>query len=355
MLKEFLSSFGLAVAIFSFVLLMANVFKITDLIINRHVEIRLVMKFLVYNFSHLLSYVIPMSMLTASLMFFGRISSDHEVVAMKAGGLSLGQILKPFIVLGLLVSSFLLWFNYTLTPQATYRNLLFLKDLTLQKPTAMLEERVFNESFDNFIVYVNKIDGFKLKGVKIWELKEEGTPRVITAQQGEFIPSPEKNILVLKLGQGSIEEVYEKDSVKYHKMDFNNHFIQLSCSRIMDGAAEKRAKDMTYKELKRKMAELKSKGVDISPLLTENYQRQALSFASLPFILVGASLVIKTRRGSRSFGFGLSLVVFIIYYLLLMLGETLGRKGLNPFLSMWAANIIWGGVGLVMVGREARM
>ena len=354
MLREFLFSFGLAIAIFSFVLLMGNIFKITDLIINRHVEIGLVARFLANTFSHLLSYIIPMSMLTASLMFFGRLSSNHEVVAMKAGGMSYGAILKPFILLGCLVSLGLFLLNHTIIPQANYRNLLFLKEITMKKPQALLEERVFNESFNNFIVYVNKIKGAKLEGVHIWELRPQGTPRVITAREGEFITSEDKNTLVLKLGKGTIEEVYEKDTVKYHKMNFTNHFIQLSCSQFSEGGAEKRAKDMTFMELKYKMDKLKEKGIDISPLLTEYYERQALSFASLPFILVGVSLVIKTKRGTRSFGFGISLVVFIIYYLMLMLGETLGRKGLNPGLSMWAPNIILGGVGLFLVAMEAR-
>jgi len=354
MLREFLFSFGLAIAIFSFVLLMGNIFKITDLIINRRVEIGLVARFLVNTFSHLLSYIIPMSMLTASLMFFGRLSSDHEVVAMKASGMSFGEILRPFIMLGCIVSLGLFLLNHTLIPHANYRNLLFIKEITMKKPQALLEERIFNESFKNYTVYVNKIRGSKLKGVRIWQLRPQGTPRVITAQEGEFMTSEDKKTLILRLVKGTIEEVYEKDTVKYHKMNFNNHFIQLSCSHLSEGIAEKRAKDMTFMEIKKKMDKLRKKGVDISPLLTEYYQRQALSFASLPFILVGISLVIKTKRGTRSFGFGISLVVFIIYYLLLMLGETLGRKGLNPGLSMWAPNIIWGAVGIFLIVKESR-
>ena len=354
MLREFLVSFGLAIAIFSFVLLMGNIFKITDLIINKNVEIWLVVKFLANTFSHLISYIIPMSMLTASLMFFGRLSSDHEVVAMKASGMSFGEILRPFIVLGCLVCLVLFLLNHTVIPHASYRNLLFKKEITMKKPQALLEERIFNESFDKYTVYVNKIRGSKLEGVRIWELRPHGTPRVITAREGEFMTSEDKKTLILRLGRGSIQEVYEKDTVKYHKMNFTNHFIQLSCSDLSEGGAEKRAKDMTFMELKKKMDKLKEKGVDISPLLTEYYERQALSFASLPFILVGISLVIKTKRGARSFGFGISLVVFIIYYLLLMLGETLARKGLNPGLSMWAPNIILCAVGLFFVARETR-
>jgi lipopolysaccharide export system permease protein len=354
MLKEFFISFALAIVIFSFVLLMGNIFKITDLIINKHVGLGLILRFLANTFSHLLSYIIPMSMLTASLMCFSRLSSDHEVVAMKASGLSLGNIIKPFILMGCLVSFILLLLNHTIIPQANYRNLLFLKEMASKKPQALLEERVFNENFDNFVVYVDKIKKSKLEGVHIWELREQGTPRVITAREGEFITSGDKNTLILKLGKGTIEEVYEKDSVKYHKLDFINHFIQLSCGHLEDGFSEKRAKDMTFIELKKKIDELKRKGVGIGPLLTEYYQRQALSFSTLPFILVGMSLVIKTKRGTRSFGFGISLVVFIVYYLLLMLGETLSRKGINPGLSMWAPNIIWGVVGIFFMAREAR-
>lgn len=354
MLKEFLTSFGLAILIFSFVLLMGNIFKIVDFIVNKNVDMSLVLKFLANTFSHLLSYIIPMSMLTGILMFFGRLSSDHEIVAMKASGMSLGEILRPFIILGCLVSFCLFFLNNTVIPQSNYRNLLFLKEMATKRPLALLEERVFNENFENFIVYVNNINGQKLEGIHIWELKGEGTPRVITAKEGEFIESEDKSTVVLRLGKGTIEEVYEKDSVKYHKMNFNNHFIQLTTASLSNGFSEKRAKDMTYTEIKKKMDDLRKKGVDISPLLTEYYERQALSFSSLPFILVGISLVIKTKRGTRSFGFGISLVVFIIYYLMLMLGETLGREGINPLLSMWAPNIIWGGVGLVLIGRESR-
>lgn len=353
MLREFFFSLFLAVCVFSFVLLMGNIFKIIDLIINKGVGLILVLKFLANSFSLLLSFIIPMSMLTACLIFFGRLSSDHEIVAMKASGISFFKITQPFIVLGCLICLGLLLLNNSVIPQANYRNLNFIKEITIKKPQALLEERVFNESFKNFIVYVDRIRGSKLEGVYIQELRPQGTPRVITAQEGEFITDESKNILILRLGRGAIEEVYEKDLAKYHRMDFATHFIQLSLADISEGYCEKRAKDMTFTELVSKIKEFKQMGVNTSPLLTEYYERQAISFSTLPLILVGMSFVIKTKRGTRSFGFGISLVVFIIYYLFLMLGETLGRKGISPGLSIWAPNIIWGGIGLILILKEA--
>lgn len=102
---------------------------------------------------------------------------------------------------------------------------------TTSKPQALLKEKIFNDNFNNFIIYVDKIEGGKLGGVHIWELLPKGPPRVITAQEGEFITSKDKDTLVLRLGKGTIEQVYEKGPVKYHKSDFTNHFIKLTYKR----------------------------------------------------------------------------------------------------------------------------
>jgi lipopolysaccharide export LptBFGC system permease protein LptF len=190
--------------------------------------------------------------------------------------------------------------------------------------------------------------------VRIYEPLGEGKPtRTIVAKRGEFVPDPEKNMVKLKLIDGSSDEPDPQNPTNFYKLNFRTYFMNLNLTEGQKkGAIEKKPKDMTIKELKAEINKLKKEGVDPTPLMTEIQEKIALAFSCFVFILLGCPLAIITRRREKSINFGISFIIVGIYYLLLIGSEALSLQGnVNPEIAMWMPNIIMGTMGAILTYR----
>jgi lipopolysaccharide export LptBFGC system permease protein LptF len=117
----------------------------------------------------------------------------------------------------------------------------------------------------------------------------------------------------------------------------------------------KKTKEMTFDEIRANIQELKKSGIDTTPLARRLHKRIAESFASFAFVLIGIPLAISTRRSEKSIGFGISLALIVIYWLLAAFGTVLVTKGLVPvWLGMWLGNILLIATGGIMMFLTVR-
>lgn len=357
-LSEFLKAFILSLGVFTFVMLTGNIIKVMDMIINKGVQIFYVLKLLFFLVPYLLSYTIPMAALCATLLVFGKLSSDNELTAMKASGVSLYRIVSPVLIVGLILSIYSLYLNDRLVPKAHLETRKTMRDIGLRSPSAYMEAGTFIRGFEDYIIFIYEINGNKLKNIRIYQPQKDKPTRTIVAQDGEFIPIPEKRIVKLKLIDGTTEEPIPTDPTNFYKLNFKTYYMTLNLEEPEKTSEniKKKAKDMTFRELKNEMKEIIAAGIsDISPLLTRIHKKVALSFASIAFMLIGLPLAIRTHRSEKSIGFGISLAVLIIYWLLLATGNVCAlRKVLPPWLSMWLGNIIFIVIGTLLLYKTAK-
>jgi lipopolysaccharide export system permease protein len=351
-LSEFFGVFLTCLFSLIFVLLLGRgLIQMADLIFNKNVSIILVLQMLFYSFPFILTFVIPMAVLLATLLTFGKLSIDNEIMAIRASGVSLIKVITPLLVVTLLfcLFSFLLSDRIASVSHFMYRKLL--TQIGMESPQAALEEGTFIKKFKNFVIFIYEIDKNKLKGIRIYQPQEGKPTRTIIAQKGELISIPEKNIIKLKLVHGTSDEPDPKDSSKLYKLNFKTYDLPLNTDGIKEPEElGKKPKDMTVRELKNEIAQLGEAGIKATyPLSAEIHNKIALSFSSLAFLLIGIPLGITTRRHEKSVNFGMSLVLMTLYWLLLIGGKALAQKGLAPpFLSMQFSNFIVGGLGLFL-------
>ncbi|MBI3316329.1 MAG: LptF/LptG family permease [Candidatus Omnitrophica bacterium] len=349
LLLEFFQPFSFSLLILAFVFLLGRgLIQMTDLIFNKDVSFFLVLKLLLFTTPFVLTFVIPMSVLIATLLTFGKLSFDNEIMAIRASGISVAKTVVPLFILtaNLCLFCFLLSDQIASTTHFAYRKLL--TQIGMDSPQAALEEGIFIKKFKNFVIFIYEIDKNKLKGIRIYQPQEGRPTRTIIAQKGELVSIPERNIIKLKLIQGTSDEPDPKDPSKLYKLNFKTYDLPLNLASIK--ASEdlgKKPKDMAIRELREEIKRLGEKGIPAAfPLSAEIHHKIALAFSSLAFLLIGIPLGITTRRSEKSVSFGISLALMTLYWVLLIGGKAVAQKGLVP---AWAAlevsNLVIGGAG----------
>ncbi|MCX5703896.1 MAG: LptF/LptG family permease [Candidatus Omnitrophica bacterium] len=353
-LKEFIGPLFLGLGVLTFLMVFAgNLKKIADLVINKGLDLYTVLKLFLFMTPYIVTYALPVAVLLAVLMSLGRLSSDNEIVAIRASGINLFSLILPLLMVGIILSLGLVIFNDRAASYAHYAYRKTLIEVGVKNPTAALEEGVFINSFQKYILFIYHVDQKKnrLGNVRIYEPQGEDKPtRTIVAKAGEFIAVPEKNSIKLKLMDGTSDEPDPGKPTNFYKLNFKTYFMNLSLAQGQDkDKVEKKSKEMTIQELNAELSKLKKEGIDATPLIIEINEKIALAFSCFVFMLLGAPLAIITRRREKSINIGIAILVMVVYYPLLIGCEALGIQGnVNPQLAIWAPNILFTIIGSIL-------
>lgn len=349
-LKELTGPFFLSLFIFTFILLMGNMIKMADLVITKGVNIFDILRLLSWLVPYLLTFTIPMSVLTGVLLGFGRLSQDNEIFTMRICGFSLYRIMFPVIIIGLIFSLLSFILNNKFIPQAHYETRRIAKEVGIKNPASVLESGTFIKAFEKYIIFVYKIKGNKLYNIRIYEPQDDRPTRTIIADRGEFLTGESNQMVKLKLTDGTSDEPNPSDPSSYYKLNFKTYYITLDLSEnAAEQKIQKKPKDMSIKELREELKKLSELNINTVPLLTEIYKKISISFSCLAFVMISLPLAIKTKKSAKSMGFGISLLIMLIYYLLFIGSEALSlRKIIPPELAMWIPNAVLLTVGLIL-------
>jgi lipopolysaccharide export system permease protein len=357
LILEMLPPFCINLAFFSFIFLMRQVLDITDMIVNHNVGLGAVCLLMVYTMPYFLQYVIPMSVMMAVLMGLLRMSGDNEIMALKAGGLSLYALLTPVLVFslfGTLVTGYMTVFGGPLGAER-FKTLLF--NVATANLDVSLKERTFNDSFKNIMLYVNRIDPYskELNNVLIEDSRTAGVNNTVIARRGRLFDDSEAMVYHLRLYDGTINQVDMHDRSS-HNIYFTTYDIRLDLKDVVSAPAmgNKQPDEMALRELRDYIDKArKDKGQYFGALL--NYHKKfSIPVACLAMGLLALPLGIQSRNSKKSFGVGLGLFFFLLYYILLSMGTALGESGeLPPVVGIWLPNVILGGLGICLLVRTA--
>jgi lipopolysaccharide export system permease protein len=225
--REHLGPFFFALAVIMFVLVMDFILKVVNLIIGRGLNAYVILQVFVLNLAWMIALAVPMAVLVATLMAFGRLSEDNEITALKASGVSIYRIIAPALGFALVLMIGLILFNNQVLPDANQRARLLQSDITQKRPTWSLKENVFMDEIPGYHILVNHIDphSSKIKGITIYDQKDRKLPRTIIAKRGELEFTPDGNTLILHLEDGEVHESDEEEPGVYRRMAFKKQTI----------------------------------------------------------------------------------------------------------------------------------
>lgn len=356
MLKELGGPFLGSLFVLTIILAAGNIVQTVDMVVNKGVNVFQVIKIFLFFLPYVLIFTIPISVLSAVLLGFGRLSGDNEVTSLRTSGLSLYRVVFPIIIVGFIISLMNVPLNDKILPESEFAARKLLKRIGLSNPTALLEPGIFVKGFKDYIIFIHDVKGDTLEDIRIYQPREGKATRTIVAKTGEIIPLPEENSVKLHLKDGTADEISSDKPDEFYKLSFKDYFMTLNLDGAVDTRSiQKKAREKSIKELSAEIETLKKDSVDVIPLKIELHKKLALAFSNLVFVLVGIPLAITTHRREKFIGFGLAIVLFLIYWSIMLGGIAFAIRGmLPPWTGVWLANIIMAILGGYLFWRLAR-
>jgi lipopolysaccharide export system permease protein len=377
--RQVLASLVLTVAVFTFVLLIGNVLKeVLPMLISGHARVDTVFQAVGLLVPFVWVFALPMGLLTAMLLVFGRFSADQELTAARASGISLLSLITPVLILSLLCCALSAWINMELGPQCrvAYRNLFSKLSGELMNNT-QLPEGKFISDFSPYIFYAGKNRGGKLEDVIILVLQNEtNVTTTVTAPRGTIeLDAPNKQFILHLFDARSVTTGEHVDISSSPETVY-----PLSLTNIVKKTFTPGLGDMTFWQLRAELADLEAKlGLppaaatntdqrlaqlkqtrqqrkDLTePIRVELNRQIAFSFACFGFTLVGIPLGIRMHRRETNIGVAIALGLVLIYYAFILTAKSLSaRPEFAPHLILWLPNFIFQAVGIVLLWRANR-
>lgn len=373
LLRQVIATLVMTVLVFTFVLVLGNVLKeVLGLMVNGQATLSVVLEAVVLLVPLVVVYALPMGMLTAVLLVFGRFSADHELTAARAGGVSLVSLSAPILVLSLGMCGLSAWANMDLAPNSriAYKKILvrFARSLSVSQ----LPEGKHIVIRDH-IIYIGKKSGNEMQDVLIYTLDSStNPPATIFARRAtiEALPSG-SNVLSLFEFQGIAVKDDQASTtadalfqITYNPADLersasspsvrNMSFMQLRAERK---ELERRKQSLTPSEAG--VAQDQAVEAQLDKLITQvkvqMHRQVAFSFACFGFTLIGIPLGIRVQRRETNIGFALAIILVMVYYSLVMLGLSLdNHPSWRPHLLLWLPNLLFQGVGAWLLWRANR-
>jgi lipopolysaccharide export system permease protein len=332
--------FTLSISVLTSVFLLGYLPQLANKVINNGVSLTAMGQIFMYYIPILLGYTLPIACLITVILTFGHMSAQNEILAMRASGIHLLRLLTPLAVIGISLCLVVFILNDRVIPDAYDAQTRILQETGAQDPTAMLEPGSFINAFDKYIVFIYRMEGDILYGVRIYQPSPNKPTRTIIAQQGEFVHVPGKDQLMLKLINGTSDEPDLQNPNNFYKLNFQTSFITMDLSK-KNVRGEKKSKAMTLRELHLKIKSLRGLSIDPSPLIAEYHRRTAWSLSPLIFILLGFPFAAITHRRAKSANLLYALLFAAPYYILSLACQGMASQNVfNPVFIMWAPNII---------------
>jgi lipopolysaccharide export system permease protein len=314
-------------------------------------------------------HALPVGVLTAVLLVLGRLSSQQEITAMRAAGLSLGYIARPvwWIAGGAVVLALALNFHFMPLARTAYRATLV--EAVRQNPTNFIVPRTFVRDFPGFVVYVGEREGGELRDFWLWEL--DGQKRVLgvaRARRGEIVFREADSRLVLTLHEVSVETRDREQPENFSRAQPVGTSESLTVELKLDGVFRemklgRKINWMTFAELSALRAELRGKGegatreerAELTRVNMTLSEKAAASLTVLAFALVAVPLGIKVSRKETSANLGVAVGLLLGYYFLVNLIRALERSPeLRPELWVWAPPLLYAAAGWWLFRRVDR-
>lgn len=343
--KEVMVPFLIGVVVSTFILLMFQIIRLTEFFIVQGVSFLLISKLLFYMVVSFFPITIPISFLFSVLLTFNRMSTDNEIIALKAAGVSTKQLLIPVSISSILVCLLTFYVSFFDGPWGNKNAMNLIHKIGANKAISRISEGFLNSNiFEKIMFYSKSVDekSEEMKNVFIYNGTDEKMPFIVRSSKAKLNIDELTKSTKLDLTNGDIVFLNLK-GLKYRKASFAEFSDVLYKGEII-GDRNKLPPSMTYKDILSTMNEAKEKGNEkkYNEMMVEYNRRFAVPLACIIFAFLGLGFGNTNKRNVKAGASLISFIVLLSYWILYISLTALGIKGLlNPVLSAWIPNIIF--------------
>jgi len=366
--REVAKSAIFGAALFTFVLFLQRVGKLFEILVRSSAPPATVAHLFVLAIPFTLSFTMPLGVLVGVLIALSRMSSDGEIVAMRAAGVPSRRVIPPVLVFAtlamLVTASASLW----LTPYSTWKTFKVLNQLVAAELTSEVQPQVFDEGFPNRILYISDVtpgamnqwrnvfiaDTTPVEEQKKTDHDQGDGPTVTVAPHAVAVPDVPHNQIQLFLQDGVVYDV-GKDPKEYYRKSVS------SGAQVLEATKPNEVHAKGYTEIDTiplyRLA-YRDKTLDHDNVIQariELHQRLALPPACFLLALIGIPLGISSRKGGKSGAFVMTVALAFVYWIGLIAANGLAKQQKLPVgVAMWIPNAIFAVVGVFLLTRMER-
>ena len=325
-LRSLIGPFWLGFGIITFLLTMDMLLDLLDLLISKGIHPWSVIRLLVLALGWMVALSIPCGVLVASLMTYGRLSQDNEIIALRASGVHLMQIILPALGSAVIVAGGLALFNNYVLPEANFAFASLRLEISRQRPTAEIREGVLIDDFRGFDLWIGRLDDRSgaMEEVLILDARSNpDSPRTILAHAGTLEYRPERGMLTLHLRDGEVHEVDpQSNRGEYRRLRFESQILNITdpADRTRGGSHQRSQREMSIEMMGAEIAKLRAQESRQDSLLDEALRGAGLS-------TIGELDRLDPREAAPRLG----------TFLAALAARTLGRRGSPPELPAFSA------------------
>ena len=360
LLRQLIATVSLTVGAFTGLLLVGNVLSdIFELIATGRASGTLIGQALMLLVPFVLVFSLPIGLLTATLLLFGRLSADQELTAIRASGISPARMAVPVVAFGAAMAMVCGAFNLKLAPEARVAFKRLRDGVLRESGASILSDGRFIDLGPRITLYAQKVDGLKMQGVLIYgttNVVENGRTNLLRnldvhAPEAELQLDDRNQPVRLKLHQ--VQGVYLSGN-EWQPLFLEQYVHEIANFRKPADSAP-RITDMTLGQLLAERRRLERDGGKSTPITVQIHRNLSFSLACIAFTVVGVPLGVRGHRRETNFGIAASLALLAAYYGFLLLGSALDtRANWHPELIVWLPTLLFLGIGGLLLWRLNR-
>ncbi|MBE9204767.1 LptF/LptG family permease [Synechocystis salina LEGE 06099] len=354
LIPPFLFSVGVVA---SLGLAIGNLSDLGNKIVEKNLPVAKAAEVLLLKVPEFLAYSLPVAVMLATMMAFGRLSGDSEIIAIRSCGVSLYRLVLPAVVLSLLVTGWAFVLSEWVVPVANYRATSILIESIDEEHPFWQNRDVFYPEFEEIklengqtarrlksLVYAEKFDGKEMQNLTVLQWTENHLKHIVLSDNATW----NNDNKGWDFFHGTVYRLTETEDYQ-EAIPFTNKQIALPKSAFDFARQGRDPYEMTIAEAQDYIKILKligdEKKIQFFQVRTE--QKLAFPFVCIVFAVVGSAIGARPQRISRATGFGLTIVIIFAYYILGFFSGSLGIVGLiSPTLAAWLPNFVGLGVGI---------
>jgi lipopolysaccharide export system permease protein len=235
-----------------FIFLLQFIMKFIDDFVGKGLSAWVITELIALNLAWMVVLAIPMAVLIAVLMAFGGLSSQNEITAMKASGMSLYRMMMPVLLVSFLITYLTIEFNNKILPEANHSAKTLMIDIRKKKPTLTVNAGMFSQEVAGYSILVRKTfeKSNDLEGVTIYDYTNPSSKVIITAQKGKISFTPDYQKLIMDLQNGEIHQSDESEENQYRRIKFQKHRLLMN----VEGFALERTAEGTFQRGDRELS-----------------------------------------------------------------------------------------------------